>query len=362
MEMIHQTQKGYAMAAADPSAVAAAETARAVIESAYVMAFRKPRNEDAARVAILNSFRRHDLAEEAIYSKPVGGSKIQGPSIRCAETCLQKWGNVRTVTQILYEDDNVRRINVSTTDLETNTTFGKDISIRKTVERRNKEDREVIGERKNTKGDTVYIVKATEDELANKEGSAISKVIRNEGLRLIPSDIVKEAVKVARQTLASKDSVDPAKAKRDVIDAFARVGVNPQDIEKYIGHPLAQLVPAELQELREIYASLKDGEMKWSDLFDEPVTPVGEKAPEVSNAKVAEKSKEKLGKLKEKMLKKEDAPAETKEPSEPHPADAIEAEAPWNDNEKAVEVSEEKPPIETKAAKNRLNNLNMAGM
>ena len=250
----------------DPAVAASAEAAKARIQSAYVMALRKPRNSDEARDNILRACKRPAFAERVEYSKPVGGKAIVGPSIRFAETALREWGNVLTDTQVIYEDENVRRIKVFCTDLETNSSFSKEIQITKTVERSKAgPDREVVGERKNTKGATVYIVKATEDELFNKEGAAISKAIRNEGLRLIPSDIIDEALDIARATLKDRDSKDPDAAKKAVLDAFSEIGVKPRDVEQYLGHKTDAITPMELQALRGMYRAIRDGEAKWKD-------------------------------------------------------------------------------------------------
>ncbi len=368
MEMIQS--QGFSMAPVDPAAVAAAESAKALIQSGYIMALKKPRNKDVARVNILNACRRTEFAKKVEWKKPVGGETISGPTIRLAELALSEWGNNRTITQVLYEDDYVMRLNVSVVDLETNVTFGKDIPIRKTVERHKKGDREVVNERKNTKNETVFIVRCTDEELMNKIGSAASRVIRTEGLRLIPSDIIDEAMNIARQVRATDDKLDPEKEKKKIIDSFFSVGVSPQDIEKYLQHPISQLVPAELENLRFIYRALKEGELKkWSDLFDEEPSQSGEgDSSDKSNKKVAEKSKEKLQNLKDKVLKKGTPPVV--EPSEPE-KEAIDAavkaevpeeiseEAPWNESEKAVEVTEETKPQTTR---NRIAGLSMKGM
>lgn len=249
----------------DPGAVAAAESVKARIQSAYVMAMQKPRNEDQSRARIIKACSNPIFAQRVEYQKPVGGNRIVGPSVRFAELAVREWGNIMTETQVVYEDDMVRRVKITLVDLETNATFGKEIQVQKTVERKNNRGREVIGERPNSYGDTVYIVKATDDELHNKEAAMISKVIRNEGLRLIPSYIVDEAVEIARTTLMNRDAKDPDAAKKAVLDSFGSIGVQPKDIEEYLGHKLDIISPAELQDLRGVYTAINSGESSWSD-------------------------------------------------------------------------------------------------
>lgn len=260
-----------AIAYADPAAVAAAEAAKARIQAAYIMAMQKKRSYDQSRIKILEACSRPAFAEKVEYSKPVGGGKpIVGPSIRFAELALREWGNISYESQVVYDDDITRRISVAITDLETNTTFSASIQLNKTVERKKTDGREVVGERINSYGDKVYIVKATEDEIMNKQAAAISKTLRNEGLRLIPQDIVEEAIEKARETVKKRDKADPDAARKKLADAFAALRIMPTDLEAHLGHPLSQTSPVELQELRSIYQTIKDGEAKWGDYVAKP--------------------------------------------------------------------------------------------
>jgi hypothetical protein len=249
----------------DPAAVAAAENAKARIQSAYVMAMQKPRNQDESRDRILHACKRPAFAEKVEFSKPVNGKQIKGPSIRFAELALREWGNVFCEAQVLYEDTDIRRSRVSIIDLETNASFGKEIQVTKNIERKNGKDREIISERVNTNNEKVYIVRATDEEMHNKEAAAISKAIRNEGLRVIPSDIIDEAIEVAHKTLRERDAKDPDAAKKKVLDAFSEIGVKPKDIETYLKHKTDAITPRELEELRGVYRAIKDGEATWHD-------------------------------------------------------------------------------------------------
>jgi hypothetical protein len=272
----------------DPAAVAAGEREKSRIQAAYFMAFQNPRNVEESRIRILQACKRPVFAEKAEYKKPVGGATIKGPSIRLAELALREWGNVTTETQTVYEDDNVRRVKVFCTDLETNAMFAKEITLSKTVERKNATGREVVGERINSQGEVVFIVRATDDELNTKEAALVSKVVRNEGLRLIPTDIIEEALEMARKTVHDKTKEDPAAAKHKVLDAFASIGIMPSDLEQYLGHTTDNIQPAELDNLRTIYIAIKDGEAKWADYLEKPVTddnPAGTNAAAKTMAK-----------------------------------------------------------------------------
>nr|WP_321500230.1 hypothetical protein [uncultured Dethiosulfovibrio sp.] len=285
-----------AISYADPAAVAAAEAVKARIQSAYQVAICRPRSYDQSRIKILEACSRPSFAEKVEYSKPVGGGKpIVGPSIRFAELALREWGNITYENQVLYDDESTRRISVVITDLETNTTFSSAIQIDKTVERKNAKGREVVSERLNSYGEKIYIVKATDDEIMNKQSAAVSKTLRNEGLRLIPQDIIEEAIERARETIKKRDKTDPDAARKKLADIFAVLRIMPADLEKFLGHPLGQTTPSELQELRSIYQTIKDGEAKWSDYVEQF---------QEESGPIAQESKRKANELKEKLKEK----------------------------------------------------------
>lgn len=297
------------------SSVASAAMAKAEIESAYVMAYKRPRNMDDMRSKILAACKRPVFAETVEYSKPIGGTKITGASIRFVEVALQAAGNIRSNTQVVYEDETMRKIKVTVTDLETNISFNKEFTLLKQVERSKVKDGQVVlGQRINSSGNTTYIVAASEDEMAIKQTANESKIIRNLGLRLIPQDIIEEALDVARET-RSKSTKDPAEAKNKVIDAFASLGIKPSDIEKYLGKPIAQVIPKELDELRTIYTAIKEGDSKWSDYLETVEPTEKEKEPEKPKSSLKDK-------LKEKSAVKPDEPSEFEKKIRSYPPEA----------------------------------------
>ena len=289
-EALDFDQKGRSLMQVDPSAVAAAEAVRARIQSSYVMAYQNPRNPDQARSKMLHFCKDPEFAEKVEFTKPIGGKGIKGLSIRFAEMALREWGNVFSEIQMLYDDVDNRRVRISVIDLETNTQFSRDITIKKTVERRKKKGREddVVGERKNVHGDTVYILRATEDEIFVKESAMVSKIMRTEGLRLIPAGIKQEAVDASRKTLSDRDKADPDAAKKRVLDSFAGLNIWPKDLEGYLGHKVDTVSPSEIANLRNIYAAINEGENSWQDYVDQkkegkievPKTATGEKIEE----------------------------------------------------------------------------------
>jgi hypothetical protein len=266
---------GLAVSKTGEMAVAgAAAKAKAMVEAKFVIALQRPRNIMDARAKILEACRRPAFAAIARYAKPVGGSKICGPSIRFAETAIQAMRNIDVTTTIVWEDDEKRTINIAVTDLETNSTYSKDVTIGKVVERKFvKEGQTVISERLNSQNQKVFLVAATEDDLANKVAAAESKIIRNSGLRLIPQDIIDEAMEIAQETIR-KGGSDPKADMKRMCDAFGSINISPLELEKYLGHSIATASPEEVADLREIYTAIKDGESNWGDYLkargDEP--------------------------------------------------------------------------------------------
>lgn len=245
---------------------AAAAQAQAVVQSRYIMAYQRPRDIDETRVKLLKACQRPRFAETAIYSKPVGGQRIEGPSIRFAEEAARALGNIDIQTPVLYDDFEKRIIGVRVTDLESNTNYSADVTVQKTVERRKvKEGQTVLGTRLNSYGDTVYLVEATDDDLLNKQNALVSKAIRTGILRVLPSDIREEALDAARETMEKGDSVDPDAARKKLASAFSALGVSPGELKKFLGHELSSCSPSELADLRKVYASIKEGEASWAE-------------------------------------------------------------------------------------------------
>lgn len=290
------------------SAVAA--QAKASVDARYLVAMRNPRSWDTVRLRILAACQRPGFAEVARYSKPVGGKSVVGPSIRFAEEALRAMGNCYVETMVIFDDAERRIVRVTPTDLESNLSYPQDLLIAKTVERaRVREGQTVITRRQNVKGETVYIIEATEDDLLVKQAALTSKAIRTGALRLLPSDIQEEAMEKVAETLLKEDAKDPTTAKKRLLDSFYSLGVEPSDIEDYLGHKTEAVTPAELNLLRTVYTALRDGEATWADVLE-----TKGKTPQFKKAERG------TGALKEKLANGGGAPAS--DSTSPPPADS----------------------------------------
>jgi len=272
-----------AQSASESAAIAMATQQKAIVEARYKMALARPRDLDLVRQKMLKDASRPSFATVAIYHKPVGNG-IEGPSIRFVESAIRNMTNILTETSTVSEDDERRVIRVAVSDLETNTYFSQDVTVTKTVERRKlPQGEKPIRVRANSNGQPIYILHATDDEILNKQNALISKAVRTLGLRLIPGDLVDEALWEIKKTMAQQDRQDPDAAKHRIIDAFAQLGVSVEALKEFVGHELSALTPNEIQLLRTTYTSIKDGETSWKAVMDD-------KAEKEANAK--EKAKQ----------------------------------------------------------------------
>jgi hypothetical protein len=160
-------------------------------------------------------------------------------------------------------------VHVEIVDLETNVPYGHDVPVMKTVERRQtKPGDHVLGQRTNSAGDALYIIAATDDDIMNKQGALVSKAIRTLALRLVPGDLIDEAMDQVMITQKTEDAADPDLARRKLFDAFGSLGITIEQLKLYLGSDGSSLSPKETSDLRALYAALRDGETTWREVVD----------------------------------------------------------------------------------------------
>ncbi len=292
---IPQPSAGVAVAQGETAASAVAARAKADIEARAIVAMNRPRNVERFRLALLEACRRSRFAAGAWYSKPVGGKPIEGLSIRFAEECARHYGNLAIDAQVIYDDGEKRIIRVTATDLETNNAYSLEVTVNKTVERRSpKQGDEVIRSRTNSNNQTVYLIRADEDALLNKQAALISKARRQLILQHIPSDIAEEASELILETRKSEVDKDPVAARKRMVDAFFQIGVGPEDIEEFLGKPLANITKAEIHFLHSVYTGMKEEGTSWAEVLELKRGKKGEAKEEGAQPKPNATSTEKL--------------------------------------------------------------------
>ncbi len=246
--------------------------AKAEIEAGYILAMRSPRDENTCRIKITFVCKNLHFAETAMYKKPIGRGQdkkeITGLSIRFAEEAMRLWKNIKTVQTVIYDDFRRRVMKVTVIDLESNVSYSRDITLEKVVERKTSAGRVVLSERTNSYGERVFTVVATEDEIFQKEAALVSKMIRTNGLRLIPEHIRSECEGIIRSVVKEGVDKDPGAAKRKILDSFAKQGIMPKNVEEYIGGSLDIITNDQLLDLQGVYNSIKEGESTWQEIME----------------------------------------------------------------------------------------------
>jgi hypothetical protein len=306
--------KGAALEQHETAGQVLAEQAKALVQARYIMAVQRPRDWDLVRQKILKDCERPGFAEAATYKKPIGRGTVSGLSIRFAESARRSMGNIEINRTIVYDDATKRVVRLSVTDLESNNPDYKDITLEKTVERRDNKGRRTLAQRLNSTGEMVYLVEATEDELLTKESAISSKIERQLTLKILPGDIQDEALRTIRHTQEKADKADPDAAKKRLVDAFEDLGIRVPDLKAFLGDvSLDAIQPSDLKQLREVYTAIKEGETTWRDVMEQRATARGGKAPAVDTSK----AQSLVEKVKAKRKEKPEPPAEPAPKPEP---------------------------------------------
>jgi len=289
--------------------------------SRYHMALMLPRNWVSVNSKLLAACENPDFAKTAFYSKPAGDKKIEGLSVRFAELAQQLMRNISIDTSPEMEDSLSVHYRMTVTDMESNTPTSETFKVEKTVERRYKdEDTTVLSQRKNSYGDTVYLVPATEDQITTKLRAQMAKVKRQLILSLVPAEIRAQCLARCKEIALSSDSKDPQAATKNIVSAFLSIGVDVPDLKEYLGHSPASLVTKEIEDLRGIYALIRDGEMTWTDVIEAKreqaaSTKSGSKAAFVEQKK---KTREKRNEQKQPRQARAAAPPATDDATKKH--------------------------------------------
>lgn len=260
----HNAHSGEVVAVANPNpflreqakhlsaGTVAVESERAIAEAQgkLVIAKRFPRDEAAAFARVMDACRRASLAAVANYAFPRAGQTVSGPSIRLAEELARCWGNIDYGLRELSRRDGESEMEAYAWDLETNVMSSQKFTARHIRDRRGG------GEALRDERD-IY-------ELTANLGS---RRLRARILAILPPDLVDAAVAECRRTMAGANTKPIGDQIKEATQAFVRFGVTADMIAARLGHALDDTTPDELADLREIFASLKDGMSKVADWF-----------------------------------------------------------------------------------------------
>lgn len=228
----------------------AAEREIAEVQGAILMARRFPRDEIKATDRILQACTRPGLAEAALYNYSRGGTEISGPSIRLAEAIAQAWGNISFGTRELAPlKPGEATMEAYCWDLETNV-------------------------RPNRVFQVPHVRQTRSSSTRLTDNRDISELNANMGARrmracilaTIPGDVVEAAVQQCEATMLAKADTSP-EAVGKLVKAFEQFGVTRDQIETRIQRRIDTIRPAQIVQLRKVWASLNDGMSVAADWF-----------------------------------------------------------------------------------------------
>lgn len=189
-----------------------------------------------------------EIAGECIYSLPRGGKPIEGPSARFAEIVLSAWGNVRAGARVIGEDEKFVTSQGAFYDLQRNVHVSYEVK-RRITDKNNK--------------------KFKDDMVGVTSNAACSIALRNAILKGIPKAFWKPLYDAARATaIGTAETLSGKRAK--MVDAFAKMGVQPEQIFKLLGIAGVQDITLDhIATLRGTFTALKEGDTTIEQIFEE---------------------------------------------------------------------------------------------
>ena len=228
------------------------------IKGMMILARQFERDVNKAFAKSLQHCKRPAFAQEAMYVFPRAGTKIEGPSVKLARALAASWGNIRTGFRIASMDEEYVHLLGFCLDLETNTWQEYPSKFKRLVQR--KRD-----------GKTAWVRPDERDlrELIGRHGAICE---RNAILKVLPPDLVGDAVATVRKTLelaaSGEIEEDREKALRSIIVGFHSLLVTKEHLEDYLEHPIEAISPEELADLRGVYRSISEGNSRADEHFD----------------------------------------------------------------------------------------------
>lgn len=231
------------------------QRAIAEVKAAVVMAKKFPRNETQAYLDIKQACKRYTFAQSAAYSYPRGGQNVTGPSIRMAETMARLWGNMDFGIKVLSQDNikGTSEVMAFAWDIQSNVRQTRIFTV---------------SHKRKARGG--YQRLEDPRDIYEYEANLGSRRVRACILGLIPADVIEDAMAECNKTLAGNSDRPIKERIRDMAAKFEKVGVTRKDLEERLGHPVDEIIEAELPELIRIFTSIRDGVAKIEDYFKRP--------------------------------------------------------------------------------------------
>jgi hypothetical protein len=108
----------------------------------------------------------------------------------------------------------------------------------------------------------------------------------------VVTENVAEMERLVIKTQETEDAKNPDAARLAVIDGYANIGITPDQLAEYLGHPTDTMSAEEIRRLRGFGVALAEGAITWRDLLDARGGAGGEEADPEAAAKKAAKEAE----------------------------------------------------------------------
>lgn len=239
--------------------------AMAHVQARFIIAQARPRSVEQARVELLRECESFTFAESARYALERGNQTISDFSIRFAEAASRVWQNMNTDVQVVLDTPEVRVLRVSVVDLEANNGWGGEVTVEKKVMRKKRPADNPAPALFNFRGEPLYAVPASEEEMTIKTNAQVSKAARSYILRHLPVWLKEECTEAIQATV--KRGVESSKTQvlRKLVASYEEQGVQPRQLEAYVGHALAQSSVKEVETLRGLWVGIRDGQTTWAE-------------------------------------------------------------------------------------------------
>lgn len=286
------------------------QRALAQIQAKVILAKKFPRKLDGVLQDVKAACSSIELALAAEYTYSRGDTEVRGLSIRMAECLAQNYGN------FLFGWEEVFRA----TSLDQGTPgFSEIMAYAWDIERNTyKETKFRIEHVRHTKSGG-RILTAERDIYENNANNA-SRRVRACILALIPQYLQERAKVYLAETLRQ---IAPEAQVKKLLKAFSDKGVTAEMLERYLQHTVAAINLEEIDDLRGIYNSIRDGISDVKDWFvTEEEKKTGQKPTGNLDAeKTKETEKNKKAKTPPEPFKDKNTTEDTSEPvkSEPDP-------------------------------------------
>lgn len=236
--------RGAGLPAAVNQGSVAIEQERAIAEARGQMQLAKmfPRDTTAAFAELMDSCKMPAMAAVAFYSVPRGQGKVTGPSIRLAEEIARVYGNFEYGHRELSRSAGKSEVEIYAWDKEKNNRRIRQITVEHVIDTRD-------GPKK------MRDSKEIDDKISN----VASKQVRGLVLSMMPKWMVEAAVEECKKTLAGNNDQPLSVRVRAMTQAFAKFGVTPEHLERYLDHSLDEVLADELVDLTGVYNSIKEG-------------------------------------------------------------------------------------------------------